>query len=144
MHRRTTVACSVSFRSLAYKARERRAQVIVEYAQNHLNLRHALVRTLTHEDLPHHDAERKHVFFSVYLRLPNTLGLFTQSRRCLFKIYIQLKLRTPSITQCHSCQSVWICAMTRERPKSEILIEKSRSTSRLGLFMSRSRMGSSN
>ncbi|KAI9922619.1 hypothetical protein PsorP6_000662 [Peronosclerospora sorghi] len=57
--------------------RERRAQVIVEYAQCHLNPRHALVRALTREDLPHHDAERKHVRFFRILAVAKYLGSVT-------------------------------------------------------------------
>ncbi|KAI9915610.1 hypothetical protein PsorP6_008061 [Peronosclerospora sorghi] len=101
-------------RNSGISTRERRAQVIVQYAKCHLNLRHSLVRTLTLEDLPHHDAERKHVRFFRILAVAKHLGSVTQSRKCLFKIYIQFKLRTPSIAQCKSCQSVWICDLTRE------------------------------
>ncbi|KAI9915605.1 hypothetical protein PsorP6_008064 [Peronosclerospora sorghi] len=70
---------------MTFDSRERQAQVIAEYAKCQLNLLHALARTLNREDLPHHDAERKHVRFFRILAVAKHLGSVTQSRKCLFK-----------------------------------------------------------
>ncbi|KAI9905804.1 hypothetical protein PsorP6_013975 [Peronosclerospora sorghi] len=75
----------------------------------HLNLRHALVRALTREDLPHHDDERKHVRFFRIVAVVKNLVSVTHTRKCLFKIYIKLKLRHPLHSATVASHSLDLC-----------------------------------